>query len=159
MPGSGKSTLGKLLSKELKKDFFDSDEFIEKTENEKIENIFKFKGECYFRNLERKALKEKIVTLKNSIIATGGGLPIFNHNIEILKSLGLVVYIEVNVETLMNRKNLKNRPLLKEDLQKSLIELYEKRANIYKRAHITINCDKKAINEALNVLKSELEKV
>ena len=73
MPASGKSTIGKLLSKKINYKYFDTDIYLEEKENKKIKNIFLEKGEKYFRDLETKYLKE-VSQINKSVICTGGGV-------------------------------------------------------------------------------------
>ena len=84
MPGSGKTTTGKLLAQKLGFDFLDMDDVIEKNEGKKISEIFKLKGEEYFRNLET-SLLESLLEKENLILSTGGGVILFNNNYELLK--------------------------------------------------------------------------
>ena len=131
--GSGKSTVGNILSKKLNMDFVDTDNFIENRENEKIADIFKAKGEVYFRELETKALKEVCNTYENVIISVGGGLPMTEVNRPILKAECEVVYLKASIDTLYNRlKGDTKRPLLQgNQLREKIEELMKLRAKVY----------------------------
>ena len=110
--GSGKTTVGKNLTKKLKRSFVDIDEEIEKQEKTSITNIFQKYGEKYFRNLETKMLLEKSQE-KNLVISCGGGIVINEKNRKILKS-SLVFLLKAKPETIVKRlKNNNQRPLLK----------------------------------------------
>lgn len=134
--GSGKTTVGELLSKMLNYEFIDTDELIENHQNMKINEIFKIFGEPYFRKIETEVLI-KIKNNENSIIATGGGLPLLYQNKKILKSLGKIFYLEISLKTFKKRTiHDINRPLKKRE------DLLKKRIIHYKRiADFTINCD------------------
>lgn len=135
----GKTTLGKDLSKELNMDFIDCDDYIEKKTKLKISEIFSKYGESYFRELEKEVVEE-LKNCKNTIISTGGGMPIYNHNINTLKEVGRVIFINTPIEELIKRnEEVKNRPLLKGDIVNKIGKLYEERINIYNMAHYTID--------------------
>ena len=142
MMGSGKSTIGYLVSKKLGLPFIDIDTLIEKEEGTKIYNIFKKKGENYFRSLEEK------ITLKNlknndSVISLGGG-SFVNKNIrtEILEN-HLSFWLELEESTLIKRiKNSKKRPLAFHSTDEKIKNLIKKRKKFYRKAQFKINCDK-----------------
>ena len=137
MPGSGKSTIGKLLSKKLKYSFFDTDQEIEKREKNKIKNIFSIKGEDYFRSVETQVFNE-LVEKKKVVISTGGGLIL--NNLEKLK-LSFNIYLYCNIDVLIQRASRNNlRPLLSQNTPLQMTNLFNERKDIYiKIADITIN--------------------
>ena len=112
MMGVGKSTIGRSLSKKLNMRFVDLDRVIEKRESATIKEIFRKKGERYFRNLERE-LALKNLKKENSIIALGGGAFIDRHiRKEVLKNC-ISFWIDVKIDVVLNRsKSLRKRPLL-----------------------------------------------
>ena len=141
MMGVGKSTIGRSLSKKLNMRFIDLDRLIEKTESDTIKEIFKKKGEKYFRNLERKiALKN--LKKESSIIALGGGAFIdFHIRKEVLKNC-ISFWLDVKTEVILGRsRNLKKRPLLNRgNLKSAFHDIYEKRKKVYSLANFRINC-------------------
>jgi shikimate kinase len=100
--GCGKSTFGRKLAEELNWDFVDLDDYIEFQEKSSIPEIFRDKGEAYFRSLESKAVEESS-KWKRTIISTGGGTPCFNDNISSINNIGLSVYIKLSPEVLKSR--------------------------------------------------------
>ena len=137
MPGSGKSTIGKLLSEKLKYSFFDTDQEIEKREKNKIQNIFSIKGEDYFRSVETQVFNE-LVEKKKIVISTGGGLIL--NNLEKLK-LSFNIYLYCNIDVLIQRASRNNlRPLLSQNTPLQMTNLFNERKDIYiKIADVTIN--------------------
>lgn len=140
--GSGKTSLGKLLARKLNFDFLDTDKLIEEQEKSSIQEIFNSKGESYFRELEHQLLKNISENRFATVFSTGGGMPIFNENITLMKKIGTVVFIDVPVGMLYFRlKNDVKRPLLAS--QKDLFEYIKitltERLPIYKQANYTIN--------------------
>ncbi|MCC6250876.1 MAG: AAA family ATPase [Bacteroidia bacterium] len=138
--GSGKTTYGKKLAKSLTYNFIDLDMAIEKEENASIAFIFETKGEEYFRTIEHQKLKS-LLTLKNTVIACGGGTPCFFNNIDLMNKYGLTVYLELKVDIIYSRlkQNKEQRPLikqLKEDDLHSFIrnELDKRKADYLKSA-------------------------
>jgi shikimate kinase len=141
--GSGKSTVGKILSEKLKMEFVDIDKEIEKQEKTTIKQIFKEKGEKHFRELERKKLEE-FLSKNNFIVSTGGGLGANLENIKKMKESGVVVWLDVSLDEVLKRcANDEDRPLLKMPV-KDLQDLYEERKNVYKLANIHIKAEKKS---------------
>src|SRR3989344_4028638 len=99
MRGSGKSTIGKILSQKLKTDLIETDSLIEKSEGQKINTIVQKNGWNYFRNVERNVisgLKDK----DNVVIATGGGMVLDRKNINILNKNGLLIYLQTSSDEL-----------------------------------------------------------
>lgn len=143
--GSGKSTIGKKLSDILNYDFIDSDFWIEKEQGISINSIFNTKGEVFFRDLELKFI-QTINPNKPTIIATGGGLPCFNGNIEKLKKLGTVIHLKVSLDLIIERLQFDaTRPLLNNQVDFEKINFIqnklEERNVFYKQAHFTIDAN------------------
>ncbi len=154
MPGCGKTTLGKKLSKSTGYNFIDTDLLIEKKVGLSITGIFKKNGEKYFRILEKNLLCE-IKNYENHIISTGGGFPIYNDNMEVLNSLGLTVFLKVPIEELMKR-NLTKRPLLVGNMEEKLKELYKIRLPIYNKAKLIVDNYNISLDE---IIKSIIDKM
>lgn len=146
MPSSGKSTLGKQLAKRLDYQFVDTDELIENQEIASISDIFKYKGEAYFRLIENKILKE-IQPNQNLIVATGGGMPCFHGGMDFIKANGTSIFLNVLPEDLLKRiqkSDINNRPLIdkkqkKDDLLVSIKKRYEDRLQFYEQADVQID--------------------
>jgi shikimate kinase len=157
--GSGKSTLGKNLAESLNYDFIDSDLWIEKEQGMSIDNIFSSKGEAFFRELELKFI-ENLNPLKPTIIATGGGLPCFNGNIEKLKEIGTVIFLKVSPELIFERIEFDDtRPLLNKQENQEKMDFIQNKLNernvFYKQGHITIDANK-SIEIQLTEIKCQL---
>ena len=160
--GSGKTTVGRRLARELNQDFFDTDhEIIDKT-GVTIDHIFDIEGEKGFRERESKIL-EKLCKMSNIILATGGGIVILPKNRKILKNAGLVVYLFSSVDQLLRRTaKSKTRPLLENstDREKTITELVEARDIYYRQvASLVINTTGKKLHEVINIIKRETENV
>jgi len=141
MMGSGKTSIGSLISRKLKKDFVDTDQYIEKKLNTKISKIFEKNGEKFFRDLEEKTTLQ-ILKNKNIVIALGGGA-FLNRNIrnEILKN-HQSFWLKCDTETLLKRiKNNPKRPIAFNSSNDDLINLIKKRSNIYSKALYNVNCN------------------
>jgi shikimate kinase len=156
MPGSGKSTIGKLLSEKLKYSFFDTDQEIEKREKNKIKNIFSIKGEDYFRSVETQVFNE-LVEKKKVVISTGGGLIL--NNLEKLK-LSFNIYLYCNIDVLIQRASRNNlRPLLSQNTPLQMTNLFNERKDIYiKIADVTINATNNqnvTITEIIKKIKND----
>tara|TARA_A100001388_G_scaffold27215_1_gene17541 strand:- start:6503 stop:7003 length:501 start_codon:yes stop_codon:yes gene_type:complete len=130
--GSGKSTIGKVLSERLEYDFYDTDKLVEKVVGKKIKEIFEQNGEQYFRLKESEEL-DKTRKLKNAVIATGGGIIENEKNRLFLKEEKKVIFLDSSIERQYDRtKESQKRPLLNNgDSMKILKELYQKRLSFY----------------------------
>jgi shikimate kinase len=143
MPGSGKSTFGKTLAEKLMMDFFDLDKEIERRESLPVQEIFREKGEEYFRIREQEILRE--ITEKNHsfIMATGGGAPCFHQSIDFMLAEGKVLFLDISLETIFERvQNSTDRPLLALQSSEALLErlgkIREERLSVYNKAHSVI---------------------
>ncbi len=141
MMGSGKTSIGSIVSKKLKLSFFDIDQLIENDQQMKVSKIFETKGENFFREIEKKIT---LNTLKNEkgVIALGGGAFI-NKAIkkEVLEN-HLSFWLNWDKNTLINRiKNSKKRPLAYNLSKVELIEIIQKRSTIYSKALYKIDCN------------------
>lgn len=140
--GCGKTSLGKLLAKNLNFDFLDTDKQIEEQEKSSIQDVFNSNGETYFREVEYQLLKKISKTKNATVFSTGGGMPIFNDNISVMKENGIVVFLNVPVGMLYSRlKNDIKRPLLaSEENLFSYIEItLNERMPIYSQANFVID--------------------
>ncbi len=130
MPGCGKTTIGRLLSKRLTYDFIDMDFYIEQTQNKTISEIFE-NGEKYFRDIETdvcKILSKKI----NTVISTGGGVIKKEENIRYLKENSIVVFIDRPLEDILGDVEVEKRPLLANG-KEAVYKLYDERYELYKQ--------------------------
>ncbi len=142
MMGSGKSSIGKILSKKLEFEFVDTDNKIEELEKKTISEIFKKNGEKYFRNIEE-VISLKYLKLDGKVIALGGGGYI-NPSIRkyVLKNC-ISIWLNWKNETLINRiKNSKKRPLAIKLGSSELQKLITIRSSMYNLSDYKINCDK-----------------
>lgn len=162
--GSGKSTVGALLAERLDLPFIDSDKAIEKTVGKSITEIFSQDGEASFREMEMHFLNE-LKSQKRSVIAVGGGLPAIDGSIELMHDLGLVIYLNTSLLTLIKRlrDEKQQRPLLR-DLSDSefhpfLEDLLSKRVHFYKQAKLIMPNERNSPVELVEKLIKELDKL
>ena len=128
MPGSGKSTIGRMIAKKLGYSFADTDTMIEDAHG-RITDIFATAGEAAFRKLELDVAKQAAENT-NTVISTGGGIIETAQAMAALRQTGTVVYIDRPLELLLNEVETENRPLLA-DGRDRLVSLYEKRHSLY----------------------------
>ncbi len=159
--GTGKTSVGKALSKVLHRPVIDVDNLIEKKEGIKIREIFEKKGEAHFRVLEQKAIAE-IADKKAVIITTGGGAMMEPANVSCLKKNGLLLELTAGPETILRRVgSSRKRPLLNtaEPLEQ-IKKLLESRKSYYVQADYHIQTDgktpKKVAGEILEILKGQI---
>ena len=154
--GSGKSTVGKIISDELFLSFFDTDAEIEDRTGASIDWIFDLEGENGFRKRESVILQEMVE--KNSIVlSTGGGIILSEKNRDLLSSRGTVFYLEtpINVQVERTSKD-KDRPLLKNgDPETILKELHDSRQKLYEDVsdHIVMTGDKSSQDVASEIIE------
>ena len=130
--GAGKTTIGKLLAKKLKKTFYDTDHEIEKKLGVKVSVIFELEGEEGFRKRETQMIDE-LTNKKDIILATGGGAVLSEENRRLLKERGKVIYLNAKPQHLAKRMAFdKDRPLLqKGNILETLNNLYQERHPLY----------------------------
>nr|WP_285903423.1 shikimate kinase [Arenibacter sp. H213] len=149
--GSGKSTIGKLLAKELKCRFLDLDDVLENNLGTSISELFKTKGEVFFRNKEHHFLNELLTEDSNFILSTGGGTPCYSGNMDsMLQYADAVFYLKVSIPGLIERliPEKEHRPLIKDIANEDLPEFIGKhlfeRNNFYLKANHIVECDNKS---------------
>jgi len=150
--GSGKTTLGKILSKKLDKIFYDSDQVIEEKLGVDVPMIFEYEGEEGFREREKDILKV-LVSKKNIVLATGGGIILSKSNRDLLSENGIVIYLKSNQKDLILRmKKDKTRPLLKNgNIELIIKKLCKQREPLYEEiADFEIITKNKRIHEVVN---------
>ena len=156
--GSGKSIIGKDLSKYLNCKFYDTDKEIELKTKKSINTIFEEDGELYFRNIEEKICIE-LLTKDNCVISLGGG-SVINKNIrKIIKENSYSIYLQVNLKNLEDRlKSSKKRPLLNKSQNKIEIlkKIYDHRQKFYEKADFIVNNNKDKFY-VLEKIKSKLK--
>ena len=155
MMGSGKSSVGKSLSKKINWKFIDFDLEIEKDEKCSINEIFKI-GENKFRKLET----EKIHELKDSnktIFSTGGGIVLNDKNYDLL-SKSFCIYLKTSVSEILNRiGDDESRPLIKGNKLEVLGNIERERISLYDSlANLIINTDNKTITEICNLIEDKI---
>jgi 3-dehydroquinate synthase len=159
MMGAGKTTVGKLLAKQLGKTFIDSDEEIQRRTGVTIPHIFDVEGEVGFRTRESGIILE-LLKQDNIVLATGGGAIISPANRSRMKQNGVVVYLKSSVHDLWQRtRHDHNRPLLQtENPRAKLQELHELRDPLYmEAADMVIPTGKQSVQILLERLQQKLE--
>lgn len=157
--GAGKSTIGRLLSQELKFEFYDSDKVIEERCGANIPWIFDKEGEIGFREREESVIDE-LTQQKGIVLSTGGGAVMRAANRQYLASRGTVIYLCTSVEQQLARTARdRNRPLLQTaDPEAVLRKLFEERDPLYRSvADIIIETDQRNPRWVIQDLKKRLE--
>ncbi|MDR1742588.1 MAG: shikimate kinase [Dysgonamonadaceae bacterium] len=144
--GSGKTTLGKYIAQKTGLQFIDMDLFIENRYHKTINAIFDERGEDGFRQIERNELAD-IAQFENVVVSTGGGLPCFFDNIDLMNDSGITVYLKTNEDLLVDRlyKAKEKRPLIRnknrDELRVFVKENLQKREIFYNKAKIIYDCN------------------
>ena len=159
MMAVGKSTLGKIVAKKQDLIFIDTDLNIEKKCAMKISEIFKNKGEKFFRILEEREVLESLKKSK-CVIALGGGAFMKKTVRDRILKDSVSIWLDVNLKTLNKRVNWnKKRPLINEEnSQIKINQLYAERKNIYKMANYRINCNNLSKEDIANKIITFYEK-
>jgi shikimate kinase len=157
LPGSGKSTLGRQLSKRLNIPFIDLDTAIEQRESRAVKDIFKQKGEDYFRKIETETLKRISEGLPDFIMATGGGAPVFYDNMEFMNNFGQTIFLDVPARVITERilqADKEERPLLArlapDELKDQIEFLRSQRIRFYNQATHCISATTVVVEDVLH---------
>ncbi|MAV58758.1 MAG: shikimate kinase [Candidatus Marinimicrobia bacterium] len=143
MMNSGKTTVGKILSKKIKYNFIDTDIQIEEIMSISISDIFDIFGEKRFREMESSFFIEKSKE-KGIVFSTGGGIVLNDLNANSLKNNGITILLEASIEQLAARIKVNNKPLLinSSNFKRDLSKLWQERKKLYYNyADIIINND------------------
>ncbi len=158
--GTGKSRLGKQLAEALNLPFMDSDAQIEQKEGKNITEIFRTKGEAYFREKEVEFVRE-LAEKDAFVCATGGGLPCFHNLMQELNKIGTTIYLKNTTETLVKRllKETDKRPKLAELSPEELTEFIDKavkaREYVYTMAHFSLNENEQTTEKIRSILLND----
>ena len=157
MMASGKSTIGKNMSEALNTFFYDIDYLVEKSENKTIAELFKTKGEEYFRELEYEKTREILNKTTPSIISLGGGAFINPRVRDIMKDT-TTVWLKVDISEIIKRVKLNNnRPLLSGKNDEEIGKIYIEREKYYSMAKIHFNCNNKSIKTCITEILTIIE--
>lgn len=158
--GSGKSTIGKILAKHLHLLFIDLDLEIEKKLNMSIKEIFKTKGEVYFRKIEHQLLHSIVAENDNFVLSLGGGTPCYANNHLVLQEAGICsIYLKGSIKTLAERleKEKEHRPVLNNNTDDTLETFIAKhlfdRSYFYYQAKHIITIDNKTPDELIKEIE------
>lgn len=156
MMSSGKTTLGKKLARALHYQFIDLDKLIEKDQGTDIPTLFSTKGESYFREVESRLLKE-VSSQKGIVLASGGGTPCFFDNMDVIRQMGISIFLDVPAADLARRiesHGKDDRPILSgaTSLQETLQARITDRLPFYSQADITLKGELD-VSHLLEVLK------
>lgn len=161
--GSGKTTIGKELSKQLNCKFLDLDDYIEEAEKMSVSTIFSTKGEVYFRKKETQYLNEVLHSEQDYVLSVGGGTPCFGNNMQLINEASPnTIYIRTDLKELCDRllKEKNQRPLIsglsKEEFPEYVAKHLFERSFYYNQAHYTIYNQSKSVVELVNEIKEIL---
>ena len=160
MTGVGKTTIGRVLSKILRRTFVDIDIEVEKASGQKIHHIFEKYGEDEFRKIEKKTLYRFLNTKINFVISTGAGILGDQETINIIKKNSVCIFLDIKINNLVERlnNNFKSRPLLKNgNLRENLENMKKKRIQNYEQAHIIIPVDGLSIPDIVRRIINNLK--
>jgi shikimate kinase len=146
--GTGKTSVGRLAAEQLNFEFLDTDELIQERTGRAIADIFAHEGEPAFRALEQQLVRE-LAARSNTLIATGGGLPVNPDNLASLRRHALIVCLWASEDKIWERVSHQgNRPLLNDpDPRAKISALLAAREPFYKRADVLVNTDLRTMRE------------
>ena len=153
--GSGKTSIGKMLAKKNNLSFLDTDHEIIRSCGYSIPDIFEKFSEEHFRGLETEQLR-KMNVIENHVISTGGGIILRDDNQRLMKDLGIIIFLDININSQIDRvKNRKNRPLLtNNNLKDNLLSLKKIRDPIYKKiSNYIIDVSGKERDQVINEIQ------
>lgn len=161
---SGKSSVGKKVAEMLSVPFVDLDILISEKEKLSIQDIFKNKGEIYFRKKEMEYLNDFLIEKENFVLAVGGGTPCYGDNMAIINNNSQSIYLKSSLQSiynkLSNQKNKHKRPLISKINNKDLKEFIAKhlfeRSPFYEQAHYTVTTDNKSKKEIAQEISSDM---
>jgi len=163
--GSGKSTIGPILANTLGYTYLDVDQFIEQKTKKRIAEIFSAEGEQAFRNLERNSLLE-LAGRDHSVISLGGGTIANDANCRIVSQSGILIYLKLSIEEILQRVQYRNdRPMLKDAqgnplqgkaLEMRIQELLSFREQFYSRANVIITTDKMRVGDTVDEIMKNI---
>ena len=161
--GSGKTTVGKLLAQQMNLNFIDLDNYIEKSLDTTIPELFGSKGEIFFRLRENELLKEVMEEQENVVLALGGGTPCYSNNMDlVLNYTSNVFYIKLSIPELSARlaQEKENRPLISHLSEEELPEFIGKhlfeRNPFYNQATHVIMADKLKVEDLSDQIQGKL---
>ena len=163
--GSGKTLVSKELNILNNFKIFDLDTEISKQNNRSITEIFKEKGEIFFRKTEKEVLEKILSSEKNIILSLGGGTPCYYNNIDSINEKTISVFLKTNVKTLAQRLSSEKdkRPLIQnisnEDLPEFIAKHLFERNPFYNQAKITINTDNLSTKEIAEEILSQIKQI
>jgi len=164
--GSGKSYIGKILAKELSIPFIDLDDQIVKMQGKKISEIFREKGEIFFRKLETEVLNNTLKNENSMVIALGGGTPCYGNNLELIKkdNQSKIIYLKASVNFLTERLYAEkdSRPVIshldqKGDLEDFIRKHLFERSYYYLQANQIINVEEKTPELIVEEIRQNLQ--
>ena len=163
--GSGKTLVSKELNILNNFKIFDLDTEISKQNNRSITEIFKEKGEIFFRKTEKEVLEKILSSEKNIILSLGGGTPCYYNNIDSINEKTISVFLKTNVKTLAQRLSSEKdkRPLIQnisnEDLPEFIAKHLFERNPFYNQAKITINTDNLSAREIAEEILTQIKQI
>lgn len=149
--GTGKSTVGRQVARQLEFEFLDSDHEIERLEGKPVSQIFAEQGEPAFRAMERKFIEQGHPAAR-CVISCGGGLVVPPGMLELLRSRGVIICMHAPIETILQRTmHATHRPLLQvENPEQRLRDLYAQREELYRRTGTMVLTDKRPLREIVS---------
>ncbi|MBP1996501.1 shikimate kinase [Paenibacillus eucommiae] len=157
--GTGKSTVGKFLAKQLNWSFTDTDAMIEQKEQMTIAEMFEARGEAYFRSLETKTIEE-LLAEEHQVLATGGGAVLAEKNRSCMLKNGFVVAFIASPEAIIRRVSSdQSRPLLQGNLDERVHSLLEQRKQAYDFAHMTIDTSELSPERIARIIMKRLKAI
>lgn len=162
--GCGKSSLGKKIAKAMGIRFIDTDAEVESREGATIADIFHYEGEEYFRKSERYIIEELAASDEDMVISTGGGVPLWEDNMEVMNQSGVTLYLKRTAEQIASRlsphgreKRPKLRGLNDEELVAFMRENMAQREPYYCKATLTIDCTPMSDAELVTMIKGYID--
>lgn len=164
--GSGKSSLAKRLSKALGLGYVDTDTLVEQSVGASIADIFYYEGEEYFRRMERGVVDRLVADGYDGIVATGGGLPVWEDNMERLNSIATTIYLRRSPEQILSRLSAygrEKRPMFRgksdEELLQFMREHIAEREPYYAKANIVVDCNTMSDQDVVQYIIGRVESV
>ena len=161
--GSGKTTIGRHIAEKTGFFFVDTDRFIEMRHRMTVSEIFEQRGEAAFREMERDLLI-KVSKFDSTVISTGGAMPCFGNNMDIMLESGKVIYLSASPEELSKRllRSHKKRPLIRgkteEEMRNFIEEQLEIREPFYNRANFILKSDNLSLSLPSDFLLNDISK-